>query len=336
MDFNSTEDIISHFELKTQNGKEIKKELKKLIKKVHPDINKGEFKDTKDESLYHEIQSALHFFETKKSNNSLSLRNENTDLMKIISDLTFEKKQEKIVENINAKNLALTDKLQESIVSYHKVNSAPKITGIVITSIITSLWAFPTVIKEHPILKTLYNYNAEFTIVWIISLLLTAILWIKINSSEKRDEEIKRGYKLESNQNYIFSIFIKWLLTNHQNYEYIDNQRIITFSKDDLIFFLMTRFDVFQQRLKRLGKLETYEIQREVEHIEKHFEEESNRNKKGITPYSLLKNLIPKPGKIDAEIAQLISDLIIDRLKAKEVITQSVSKSLSDKYIYKD
>ena len=247
MDFDSLNDIIQHFDFDVKDADEVKKELKNLIKEVHPDKNRGDFKSETDKNSFHEIQAALEYLERLNSNVSLSTQSEIKVLAKVLTDLALTKKEESIAESVEKKSSSLTTKLQDSISSFHKLNSSPKITGIVATSIITALWVFPSVVKDHPLLKFLYNYNKEFTVFWIISLVFMGILWLKIKSSEKYDEEIKRSYKLESTQNYIFTLFIKWMKANHINYEITNQKRTITFSKDDLINFLILRFKTLQK-----------------------------------------------------------------------------------------
>lgn len=337
MNFDSLDDIIAHFDFNVKDAEEVKKELKNLIKEVHPDKNKGDFKNEKDKTFFYEIQAALKYIEKSNPNFSLSNQNEITALTKVLTELALTKKEDSIAESVEKKNSSLTTKLQDSITSFHNLNSSPKITGIVATTIITALWAFPSIVKDHPLLKILYNYNREFTVIWIISLFFMGTLWLKIKSSERYDEEIKRSYRLDSTQNYIFTLFIKWMKVNHINYEIINKKRVITFSKDDLINFLTTRFKTLQRRLRGTETLQSYEIEKEIKRIEESggFENDIYR-RRSISPFSLFSNFLPKPGEIDLEVAQLICDLIIERLSAKGVITKSELKSLSDKFVYED
>lgn len=337
MNFDSLDDIIAHFKFDIKDADDVKKELKNLIKEVHPDRNKGEFKSDQDKTFFYEIQSALEYLEKLNPNVSLSTQNDITALTKVLTELALTKKEDTLAEIVEKKSSSLTVKLQDSINSFHKLNTSPKITGIVATTIITALWAFPSVVKEHPLLKFLYNYNVEFTLVWVISLAFMGMLWVKINSSEKYDAEIKRSYKLESTQNYIFTLFIRWMKANHINYEIIENKRIVTFSKDDLINFLTSRFRYLQRKLKGKQTLHNYELEKEIKRIEEsgEFEKEIYRQRRS-SPFSIFFNFLPKPGEIDLEIAQLICDLIIERLTTKGVVTKSEFKSLSDKFIYED
>lgn len=310
--------------------------MKILLKKVHPDKNRGEFKSENDKTLFYEIQAALEYIEKLNANVSLSTQSDLTALTKVLTDLAVRKKEDTMAESVDKKGSSLILKLQDSITTFHNLNSSPKITGIVVTTIMTSLWAFPSVVKDHSLLKVLYNYNNEFTIIWIFSLFLMGMLWLKIKSSERYDEEMKRSYKLETTQNCIFFLLIKWLKANHINYEIINDKRILTFTKDDLINFLTTRFKALQKRLREKA-LRDYEIEKEIRQIEENGEIENDIYKRRyVSPFSLFSNFLPKPGEIDLEIAQLICDLIIERLTFKGIITKSEVKSLSDKFIYED
>jgi hypothetical protein len=337
MDFRSIDEIVSHFDLVEKESDEVKRELKNLIKQVHPDINEGNFRNDKDKELFFEIQSALEFLDEKVTNTSLATKNDITALTTVLKELASSRKGEVNAEIISKKSSDLTSKLQQSIDTFYRRHSTPKITGLIATAIITALWAFPNIAKEHPLLSVLYRFNKEFTIFWLLSLFLSGILWLRIKNVERRDEEIKQNYKLESAQNYIFSLFIKWMQANHKNYEIREQKRIVKFCKDDLISFLLTRFEILQRHLRGSENLSDYEITKRISE----FEEQNiyaleRRGRKVVTPFNILGVFFPIPGEITTEIAQLICDLIIERLNSKEVIIKLSEKKLSDYFEYVD
>ncbi len=84
MEFNSLNEIKEEFGIESEEVDSVKKELKKLIKDIHPDKNNGEFKNKLDKKNYHNIQSALDFLE--KGFEVVS-RVELHALMKSINDL---------------------------------------------------------------------------------------------------------------------------------------------------------------------------------------------------------------------------------------------------------
>ena len=95
----------------------------------------------------------------------------------------------------------------------------------------------------------------------------------------------------------------KWFTSNHANFDIVDNKRKIKFSKDDMINFLVTRYNYYQKHLRGTENKPWYkvdEIIREIEENEKfRFEYQSNG------PLSSLFRFLPRPGEIDLEIAQL-------------------------------
>ncbi|MFN8143536.1 MAG: hypothetical protein U0073_03865 [Bacteroidia bacterium] len=124
---------------------------------------------------------------------------------------------------------------------------------------------------------------------------------------------------------------------NHKNYEVKDNKRVVKFCKDDLISFLITRFEILQRHLRGTENLPDYEITKKIHE----FEEDNiysieRRRKRALTPFNILDSFLPIPGEINMEIAQLICDLLIERLNAKDVIMKSNEKKLSDYYEYED
>ena len=333
MNFESLDDIIAHFGLDATSSEEVKKELKKLIKELHPDKNGGEYKSIKDKDTHHEIQEAFEFIAA--INNSLATKKEITALTKVLKDLAITKKEESASEQIEKKRTSLSSKIQESVIHYHKQNNTPKISGLVIASLITALWAFPNVVKDHPILSFLLEYNLEFTIVWLSSLSFAGALWLKIQSAEKQDEQIKKSYKLESTQNGIFRIFIEWAAINPRNFDYVDKKKIVQFTKEELITFLITRYDIFQRKLSGLEYLRDHELRREIEQLEEIYfkNQRHNYGSKGIFSFT---RFIKRPGTIDLELAQVLADLIVERLTSKEVLSIKKTKSISDKYEFQD
>ncbi|NBB29489.1 J domain-containing protein [Cellulophaga sp. BC115SP] len=331
MKFTSVEEIIEHFSLNAQSREDIKKILKNLIKEYHPDKNMGDFQDDTQKSKFHEINSALEYLNSASSEVLQSKQNEMLALVNILTELSSIKKEEVKVENFEAKNSSLKSKLNDSVNTFHKKNITPKITSLALTSVLTTIWLFPSIVKDHPILKTLYTYNEEFTLVWIICLSLTAIIWFFTKYIEKKDEMIKQSFKLESTQNNIFLLYTIWMRATCRNYTMSeDNKFIALFTKEDFIYFLMNRFSILDTHAEEIELLSSrYERIKLVEEIENHLKYNLRKNKlKTIRPLKLF----PVAGEIDIETAQLISDLLIERLITKEVISKTGTKSLSDTF----
>ena len=339
MKFNCLNDIIEYFKLSTNSVEDIEKELKVLLKPLHPDSNQSDkFKNAREEKLYYEIRSALDFLDENKNVNSLTTKDEITALVEIVKTLTLVKEEKTKEDLIEKKEVVLTGKIQESIKIFHKSYSVPKITSLVLTGILTAMWLFPTTVKEHPVLSSIFK-NSENSYIFVFfsffSLFITSMIWIKVKVTEKRDNEIKSSYKLESTQNNIFSHFIKWKIVMFEKHKIDEKNGYVNvrFCRDDLIDFLINQYSLISRymRLKRLNEFdekylwENLEFQNYCKDRYKHFKNNSSQSI----------NFFPIVGEITLEIAQLVSDLIIERLKLKEIIVKSNEKNLSDYYEYK-
>jgi hypothetical protein len=153
IDFKSLDEIISRFNLDAKDAEVVKKQLKNLIKKFHPDTNgeNGNFSTENDKNIFLEIKSAIEFLDGNQSTTTLATKNDITSLTKVLNELALSNKEEIVNKNIESKKSSLTTKLNESVIAYHKDHSSPKITSLVVASILTALWAFPNVVKDHPV-----------------------------------------------------------------------------------------------------------------------------------------------------------------------------------------
>lgn len=332
MKFNSLQEILDHFNITETDQELIKKHLKKLRKNIHPDKTLGDFKSEEDKKLFNEIQQALEFF--KNPTTSLQISKENSVLIKVVKNLSDQKKQEQINQTTSQAKSQLASYLNSSINSYHSQTKTPKITGVIITAAITALWVFPNIAKDHPLLKVLYQFNLVFLLMWIIALVILGILWLKIKSAENIDAQLKQGYKTETVQNHMFILFSKWFQYDHKNYDYVENHtRMLIFSVDDLVLFLMNRYDLLKEMISRENLVDDYYMIKTISEWEKS-KKFSSGKKTLFKKYSLL-NLIPKPGDIDIESANIIGNIIIQRLLYNKAIEKSSSRGLSDIYNYK-
>lgn len=333
MNFKNINEIISHFDFQEASVDDLLKKLKIIRKSVYPDPSAdGKFKDERTENLYHEVQSAIKFLKNKGTN--LAVRKENS-LANVLGDIVAQNKEGEIKKNINATTSELSIRLSDSIDLYHKKIGTPKLQGLMITGLITALWALPTVAKDHPLLSILYKYNSIFFATWIIALVLLGVLWLKVKNAETRDKEVKKSFKTESIQNHIFLLFSMWFQHNYKNYKYNDDKEItLLFSSDNLVEFVLTRYSELREYILRSGLTDDWEIKRRIIALETEHYFITKRSKifKG---FSFLSDIMPKPGELDIETAQLISDLIICRLTLKGVIKKTSVIGLSDVYEYK-
>tara|TARA_R110002074_G_scaffold400203_1_gene595161 strand:+ start:34545 stop:35567 length:1023 start_codon:yes stop_codon:yes gene_type:complete len=336
MKFNSVDDIIEHFDYESLDLNTIKKRLKKRIKKVHPDENGGVFKSEEDKIKYQEIHSALEFIKNQTSNSLSVSKTDLNNLTSAINKLAKFQKEESSEEQVKVKDSELETILSSSVQSFVKKNSGLKISGIAITMAITALWSFPAIVKDHPILSVLYEHHNEFTIFWILTLLISGMLWLKIKKVENKDKDIKDSYKLESVQNQMFILFSQWHKSDYANTEFREKKHYIKFTKDDLIHFLMHNYDRLQFRLRKTpnprARLNEIERIREIE-VKRKPDNKSIFVEAMITLVSSV-DFIAKPGEIDLATAQSISYLIITRLITRNLIIIQKDKTLSDTYEY--
>ncbi|MEO6304261.1 MAG: hypothetical protein ABIP51_13935 [Bacteroidia bacterium] len=228
MKYKSIDEVTKDFGINSTNIGEIKKELRQILKDIHPDKNGDKFKSKLDEINYHKILNALEFFEQEFA---LVTKAELMALTTIIKDSSSPLKEQKQIE-------VLEKKIDALVKTYKESNYAPKISSAAISVIITFLWLFPTTIKEHPVLtKFISPSSLIFTVVWLYSLFITGVYWLSTKRRENRIEDATKKLNLESIQNRLFDIFMKSNLTDKG----IED---ISFSKDELISFL-TELDFF-------------------------------------------------------------------------------------------
>ena len=329
MIFNSIDEIKEHFDLDSIDLNVIKKILKKRLKKLHPDDNKGEFKNDNDKNDYHKIHSALEFIKTQTTTSLTLTKSDLTQLTSSINKLSKiqnEKSDKKIVKE---KDAELDTILSSSVQEFVKNNSGIKITGIAITTAITALWSFPSIVKDHPILSFIYEYHKDFTIVYVFTLFLAVMFWIKIKRAERKDKEIKNSYRLESIQNQMFTLFSQSVKASFHNTEHRNDKIYIIFTKDDLIHFLMNEYEKLKKKLN--SNLDIFKRLEQIEWIIN--KEKKERKRRSLSELLNLPSLAT-PGEIDLETAQTISELIITRLKTRNLIVLSKEKSLSDRFEY--
>tara|TARA_R110001606_G_scaffold273134_2_gene421666 strand:- start:159 stop:1160 length:1002 start_codon:yes stop_codon:yes gene_type:complete len=329
MTFNSIDEITEHFDLDSIDLNSIKKVLKKKIKKLHPDDNEGKFKSNTDEENYHTIHSALEFIKTQTSNSLTLTKSDLTQLTSSINKLSKIQNEKSNKKLAKEKDIELDSILSSSVQEFVKKTSGIKITGIAITTAITALWSFPSIVKDHPILSFIYEYHKDFTIFYVITLFLAVMLWIKIKNTEKKDKEIKNSYKLESVQNQMFTLFSQVVKVNFHNTEHRNDKIFIIFTKDDLIHFLMNKYEKLKSEIKN-----TQDSFQTIEQIKWIIEKEKKERKHRSLSEILNLPSLATPGEIDLETAQTISELIITRLKTRNLIVLSSKKSLSDKFEY--
>jgi len=203
MEYYNIKQIRDEFGIDSESPDEIRKELIKRISKIHPDKNKGEFSSEKEKEDYLEISSAIEFLDEQvKDQKALIPLKDVTDLIKTVKELVPTNN-----ENTSAEKLRI--KIDDNIDKLKHRNQTPKIATSSITALLTILWVFPSTIQQHPILSMYIDPTGiMFTVVWLYSLMLTAMLWWILRRIENREAASKKRLNLESVQNSLFEEFI--------------------------------------------------------------------------------------------------------------------------------
>lgn len=174
-------EVRERFGIETDNIEEIRKILIKQQAKLHPDNNSGEFKSQADRDLFSEIDDII-----KKIDDAIHT---STDLMlhekvnKLSED--FYKVEYKINAAIASEELSKTT---NNLVHRVEAKYRPYIKiSAIISSILVFVWAFPTVVTEHPVIKEwgMDINNVVFTNLWLVLMIIFSCAWIYFTILER-------------------------------------------------------------------------------------------------------------------------------------------------------
>ena len=208
MEFYSKEEICTHFNISsTKTNKEIIKILTQMRAEHHPDKT-GKPTD-EEKNLWAEIDAAKKF-----------LRNNNTEIMVPLSEIqniiSLTKNEDvKLVSPIEKIDEKIHNTSQRIIKTAKGIWKPAKITSTSIATIITAIWAFPSIVTEHPILSSLRissSFYFSLSVIWFYSLFFCCTIWLFSYTNEKKVKWLLDILKNEDIQFEIFSEFI-----NHYN-----------------------------------------------------------------------------------------------------------------------
>lgn len=211
MRFNSKEEICAYFNIDpTKTEKEVIKVLTQMRVAHHPDKIGDPTDEEKD--MWAEIDDAKKF-----------LRNSDTEIMIPFSEvrdiLAFTKDKGMQMASSREKLEERIQTTSQQIIKTVKVNWKPaKITSTSIAAIITLIWAFPSIITEHPILNSLRiptRFYWHVSVVWFLSLLICCTMWLFSYLNERAIKGLLDVLKNEDNQFAIFSNFMSY----HNNFD---------------------------------------------------------------------------------------------------------------------
>jgi hypothetical protein len=301
MRFNELGQIKKEFGIEAEELEEIRKQLRQLLREVHPDTNGGSFATEDAEKQYHKISDAINFIDERKStDNALILRSEVQELIRVIRDIVPQATQ-------SDPEKKLAELIDSDIKIFKTRHKFPKITTATISVVISALWLFPNTIKEHPVLSRLIDLQSpSFTALWLLTLAATASYWLLTALQEHREEQSKKYLKLETVQNQIFRGFLRYKNYVHKKE---DKNEVLRFEKDDLIGYVKNFEQIENPIYSTKEKLRT------------------------ILEQGL--RLHYRAGNIDTELAQSLADTIVQRGLLKGIIEKESKKSLSDIFIVK-
>lgn len=270
----------------TLDSNSIIKELKKIQASLHPEVNPN-YSDL-DQEKFLLIEEAKLFLR-ENSGQALVPISDIVELLKTVKgeEITIQKEIDIIADKFNKSSGTI-------IKAIKRRHLTCKITATSIWTIITLLWAFPSVIIEHPILGRLAISEGLFlslSLVWLVSLLAMLIVLFLTHRSERYTKSILRFLENIDNQYLLFSDFISFSI-------YI-NDDSKTFTRKNLEEYLYNEI--------RYGNnvFRNYEYKRLPTHL-----------------FYRIKEIIPQ-----------MSDMIIAHALEKGVITKISEASWYDTYL---
>ena len=294
MTYTKVKEIISEFDLESSEITDIRKEIKSLIKSVHPDSNGGtEFKDKISEVSYNKLMKALKFIDDQ------TMTITKNELSTVIKDLIpATDKKERSIELKNQINL--------EIKNFKKSGLFPRISTSAIAVVVSFIWFFPSTILEHPVLsEIIIPIGLKFTTIWIASLLLVCLVWLVTKRKERLMKKALSKLNLEMIQN---KLFLKAISTEKYRAEN-DKEKYFTFTKDQVIeFFTRIEISGFKERYKYLKTNSLEKIKNFIN---------------GVFGIEQL---------LDIELAHSVSDIIIERLQYQKKISIIENENISITY----
>lgn len=151
MEFTTIKEIKEHFGIEANDNAELRKILKKRLLNVHSDTTNGKYKSKVQEREHEEIQLAIEFIDNNGNELVLS-KNEWLEMKSRIDELSVLQKKESFEEKEKIVTL-FKDNINHSITKYKKSHFSLKVSSLVVTSVITGIWAFPLTIGKNILLN---------------------------------------------------------------------------------------------------------------------------------------------------------------------------------------
>lgn len=229
--YNSINKIKQDFQINSEDLDTIRESLNEIRINHHPDKTNGEFENQFLKERYYNANSAIEYIDSLKNNHSLVVVEKMTDLMKIVTELIPNNKQNSLEHNLDTK-------ITSAISTFRSRLFVPKISLTAITAVLTFIFLFPGQIKDNPMLSHYLNpVSTTFALTWLTLLLYSGLFWIMTFLNEEKAKKKLIFLKVDSTQNNLFENFIHY------------KSKEDTFTKDELAHF------VYRSSIEnRLGK----------------------------------------------------------------------------------
>lgn len=220
--------IKDQFGIEEESMDDLRAKLRSMQTDHHPDKNGGSFVDEDSERKYHELDNAISYIDSiNKTNTNLVTISAVTDLTKAVTAMVAAQNE------VSSKDTLLSSEINRSIKSYSSRLKTPRVALTTVTVVISGIWMFPNLVKEHPVLSKFINFDSMTTnILWFYMLIVAGGFWFITWISEERTKERQESLKTESVQNGLFTSFInssssdtftledfvKFIMYQHQNH----------------------------------------------------------------------------------------------------------------------
>jgi hypothetical protein len=298
MQIDNTKQIIEIFNLQPGDNNDLKRQLRRIQKRVHPDANGGDFSSEEEEQYFHRIEEAILALETSlESRQSTLVQSDSTqELVKLLRDIVAPAVAQSTQQSIEQSAISCLDR---SISQIKAPLGFPRIALSTLSVAITAIWAFPGTISSHPVLGRLINItSSRFLYVWLGTLVITSCVWLRSWYQESKHKRTLSALRTEQYQNALFLRFMETI-----RYGVGDP----AFTKDLLIDYIRNPYEHDSKYYQYMNPYR-YRIRFAI------------HNLFSIAP-------------IDLEPAESAADLLLTRLLKRDVIQLQHSKGLSDRYM---
>jgi hypothetical protein len=166
MEFTSIEEIKEYFGIDANREEELRKELKIMISKLHPDKTGGEYRSKKQQNDYEELNQAIEFISGTSTELTVTRKEWSNMLQKVEELSNFKTKNDIVAEE--ELSTQLKKGIQTSVINFSKKHLSFKISSIAIATILTSLWAFPQLVESNKNFRKLVNSESfAFSLIWM-------------------------------------------------------------------------------------------------------------------------------------------------------------------------